>query len=265
MRKHKGFTLVEILVVLAIITLLMAVLFPVFKRVQENGYQAHCASNLQQIYTAVNLYYQDEKRYPGSLAFLLPRDAELYSATPSPTAVPNTDGTGHLRAGKDTLLCADDTNSQDLPRSSYGDISTNLNAGPTTDIARYVWNYYGYKDDGTAYKTPAEVADAATKPDWDANRLFDPTQPYDPANPTRNPINNSMSNRFAPQNSTIITHCVYHRVPTSDISAPEKLYDASEASYAKGAKDIVLFLDGRTKNTEVWAFKDKKSWIKQNF
>ena len=60
-----GFTLVEVLVVTAIIGLLAAILFPVFSSVRESARTASCASNLKQIGMAISLYVQDNnQRYP---------------------------------------------------------------------------------------------------------------------------------------------------------------------------------------------------------
>ena len=60
-----GFTLIEILVVLAIITLLAALLFPVLGRVRENARRTTCMSNLKQIALACQTYLQDsDRRYP---------------------------------------------------------------------------------------------------------------------------------------------------------------------------------------------------------
>ena len=47
-KKRSGFTLIEILVVVAIIALLAAILFPVFGRARENARRSSCASNLKQ-------------------------------------------------------------------------------------------------------------------------------------------------------------------------------------------------------------------------
>lgn len=44
-----GFTLIEILVVISIIAILAAILFPVFARVRENARRSSCQSNLKQI------------------------------------------------------------------------------------------------------------------------------------------------------------------------------------------------------------------------
>jgi len=63
---RRGFTLIEILVVIAIIALLAAILFPVFARARAKARQAHCASNLKQLATAFEMYVTDyDDTYPG--------------------------------------------------------------------------------------------------------------------------------------------------------------------------------------------------------
>ena len=57
--RRSAFTLVEILVVVGIIGLLAAILFPVFNMVRRRSYGATCISNLKQLGVAVNLYTQD--------------------------------------------------------------------------------------------------------------------------------------------------------------------------------------------------------------
>jgi prepilin-type N-terminal cleavage/methylation domain-containing protein/prepilin-type processing-associated H-X9-DG protein len=60
-----GFTLIEILVVIAIIALLAAILFPVFARARENAKRASCQSNLKQIALGLIQYTQDyDERFP---------------------------------------------------------------------------------------------------------------------------------------------------------------------------------------------------------
>jgi prepilin-type N-terminal cleavage/methylation domain-containing protein/prepilin-type processing-associated H-X9-DG protein len=60
-----GFTLIEILIVVAIIALLAMILFPVFSRVRINGHRAACASNMKQIALAIHQYTQDyDERFP---------------------------------------------------------------------------------------------------------------------------------------------------------------------------------------------------------
>jgi len=63
--KRSAFSLVEMLVVIGIITLLGAILLPVFWTVRGKGRQASCSSNLHQIGTAVGMYVQDyDGRFP---------------------------------------------------------------------------------------------------------------------------------------------------------------------------------------------------------
>ena len=56
---RSGFTLIELLVVLGIVSLLAALLFPVFVQARAKARQSVCASNLHQIGLAVSLYSQD--------------------------------------------------------------------------------------------------------------------------------------------------------------------------------------------------------------
>ncbi len=55
----KGFTLVELLVVIAVIALLGAILFPVFAQAREKARQTTCLSNMKQLGTAFAFYAQD--------------------------------------------------------------------------------------------------------------------------------------------------------------------------------------------------------------
>lgn len=58
-RLKSGFTLIEILVVIAIISLLAAILFPVFAKARENARRASCMSNQKQLALAILQYAQD--------------------------------------------------------------------------------------------------------------------------------------------------------------------------------------------------------------
>lgn len=62
---HRAFTLIEILVVIAIIGILSAILFPVFSRARENGRKTVCLSNMRQLGMAFQQYAQDSRgKYP---------------------------------------------------------------------------------------------------------------------------------------------------------------------------------------------------------
>jgi prepilin-type N-terminal cleavage/methylation domain-containing protein len=68
-KKPKGFTLVELLVVLAIISVLMAILLPVLAKARHQARTIRGMSNQRQIINAVNFYAMDHRnRYPPSVA-----------------------------------------------------------------------------------------------------------------------------------------------------------------------------------------------------
>jgi prepilin-type N-terminal cleavage/methylation domain-containing protein len=64
---RRGFTLVELLTVIAIIALLAAILLPVFAAVRENARRAACMSNMREIGAAVRFYELDNRKYPDYL------------------------------------------------------------------------------------------------------------------------------------------------------------------------------------------------------
>ena len=59
MKRQRGFTLIEILIVVAIIAILAAIIFPAFSRARESGRAIACVSNLKQIGMALNMYAED--------------------------------------------------------------------------------------------------------------------------------------------------------------------------------------------------------------
>lgn len=262
--RQGAFTLVEMLVVIAIIGILAAILFPAFSRARESARQTNCAANLHQIGLAVQQYYQDTRRYPDSMLDLLPENTEYDGATnvdtvpPAPAATPVkmiVRGTGYLKGGTDTLICPNDEPT-DRPKSSYGALTKSpvpvypLTA--TSDPGRYVFNFYGYRKDGFILSSPTGV-DAEVKTGSGAAILKNPAAAYNPANPLLNPVNYSLSNKYAPA-STIITHCVYHRPQTAnDLALPTDLYQTPTTvpGDGTGARDIVLRLDLSAKAVDV--------------
>ncbi|RYX84347.1 DUF1559 domain-containing protein [bacterium] len=260
-RVRRAFTLIEILVVLAIIALLSALLFPAFSRARESARQTTCQTNLQQIYMATQQYFQDERRYPDSLVDLLPGGARYDDGTPTGATLPESVN-GYLKSGADGLRCPDDDLDNTIPRSSYGSLNKNVVApatpvvgaspDPLADAGKYTWNYWGYDADGFAYPGPME---AATGTPNGSPLLVNPTDSSNNAlafDARKNKIRSSLSNRFAPA-STIITHCVWHRLQTAnDLTAPGQLNYGGDPL---NVRDIVLHLDGSTKSVGVATWK----------
>lgn len=55
--RYAGFTLVEMLVVIAIVGLLASVLLPAFNQVRQSAHRVQCSSNLRQIAMAMQMYH----------------------------------------------------------------------------------------------------------------------------------------------------------------------------------------------------------------
>lgn len=84
--RHRGFTLVELLTVIAIIALLSAILFPVFSQVRKKGAQTVCLSNLSQLGKAIQMYITDTSGF-------IPTWCITYNNPGSPPPNPTAAGT----------------------------------------------------------------------------------------------------------------------------------------------------------------------------
>lgn len=64
MKQQRGFTLLEMMVVVAIIAILAAILIPNFTHARAQAATSACMGNLKTIATAFELYYTDKQAYP---------------------------------------------------------------------------------------------------------------------------------------------------------------------------------------------------------
>jgi type IV pilus assembly protein PilA len=224
--KKRGFTLVEMLVVLGIIALLSAILLPLFKGLRESVYKEQCVANLQKIYHALRMFYLDTGTYPEAPITL--QNGQVVDL-------------GLLALHSDDLV--------NLVAYGYSGLPLN-----DPDEARRILSRKGrYPIFPSEFHCPANIQH--DKPIVENNGAYyiDPYYfDYVSIDPllgvstymrvrTRDNLDPNFKKQLyakEPLNSTVITWCYSHR----DLDA--------NGLPRSGSKDIVLFLDGHTEVRE---------------
>ena len=89
----EGFTLVEIMIVIAIIALLCAIVIPNYVKARANGQATACINNLRQIDTAVQQFAVEAKKHVGDTV-VYPDDLTAYIRLNSRGQIPSCPASG---------------------------------------------------------------------------------------------------------------------------------------------------------------------------
>ena len=109
MRKQKGFTLIELLVVIAIIGLLSTLAVVALNNARMKARDAKRVSDIKQIQTALELYFNDASDYPAAVTpgSTIAYDTTTYMAIVPTNPKPRTDGSPTACADSDYIYTRD--------------------------------------------------------------------------------------------------------------------------------------------------------------
>ena len=80
MKNQKGFTLIELMIVIAIIGILAAIAIPQFSAYRKRSYNAASQSDLRNATTAQEAYFVDNQIYATAIGSLVPATYGLYTS-----------------------------------------------------------------------------------------------------------------------------------------------------------------------------------------
>lgn len=200
--RGSAFTLVEMLVVIGIIAVLVAILYPVFSSARVKARQTNCIGQLQQVIVALKTYAEDHRGYPPAPVW----DGTRFWGGVSALWPDYISDISTLFCPEDLGAKSKNKQAKEMVYSSYNanfDLMTDPSTWAVGLLPDRVYNYYGYDDTGydvyddTTYIRPTA---AAPDPPW----WLDPAKGLGWRHYPR------LMNRYAPDN-TIVLHCPFHR------------------------------------------------------
>lgn len=128
-KNKKGFTLIELLVVVAIIGLLATLSIVALNNARARARDARRVADVKQIQTALELYYNDEGKYPADFTTTIASGSIVYMTT---VPTPPQPADGDCAAATDyTYTATDNTKTYQLTYC-LGSATGGIVAGPAT-------------------------------------------------------------------------------------------------------------------------------------
>jgi prepilin-type N-terminal cleavage/methylation domain-containing protein len=119
-KNQKGFTLIELLVVIAIIGLLSTLSVVALNSARARARDARRLSDIQQIQSALEMYYNDSNAYPTSLGTSIVGSSTYLAIVPTaPTPADNNTGSSICTAANNTYVYATQAGSGAVANGSY--------------------------------------------------------------------------------------------------------------------------------------------------
>jgi len=201
--RQRGFTLVEMLVVIGIIVVLMAILFPVFTIARNKARKTQCQHQLHEIALALKTYKESNNgRYPPAPVFVNGRYEGGLSAL-YPDYIDNLDV---LICPKDTAVKGALAQAKQVRYSSYNGKATNPRGNDWT-LTEVWYNFHGY--DFAGAPGAAITSTGIDNGGLNESGYVDAVMSELSTQGMRKRDLPRLSNRSAP-GTTIITHCPYH-------------------------------------------------------
>ncbi len=224
---YRGFTLVELLVVIGIIALLISMLLPALNKARDAAVTTQCMSNMRQDGLAMAMYASDNPccfpPYRTALKFGAVSYPYFFEYLPGLYQAPNSQT---FRCPADQMLEDDPSYPTGSMRGTYDELNLSPTGQPISDL------YFSYclNADGPQLGYP----------------LY-PISLFPLTSPAR--IDDlGLPNRYNPIMTTYVTDSTHFAVMLETQDAAQQGYDTNWTSYRfdhrKGTSQNVLFLDG---------------------
>ncbi len=237
--RRSGFSLIELLTVIAIIAILAAIIFPVMSNVKKRAQMNQCITNLHQIGVAVQMFKQENRRYPLTLGSqAVDQNGNLVTAPGNQIPFESAKG--------ENSLYAEYVNTIQMfhcPVSRFTNSSEIVSYDPTPNDGNndvvYVYSYNSY--DCFVPALGATTGEIHYCINWaDSESDVAQYKPYPPDSTTDTPllVKEDYKRQLkwrTPPGDTVITWCSYHE---------DREGYTNPADYR--GKTPVLFLDGHT-------------------